>query len=148
MIQDNIKEKGSLDIVLTRDGEVIEHRTTNNLVVADGLKYIASRMIGTTPAVMSHMAVGSGTNGAGSANVALQTELARVALTSSTSSANVVTYVATFPAGTGTGAITEAGIMNAGTGGNLLCRTTFGVVNKGASDSMTITWTVSSLPQT
>ena len=43
---------------------------------------------------------------------------------------------------TGTGAITEAGILNAGSGGTLLCRTVFSVVNKASSDSMTITWTV------
>ena len=42
----------------------------------------------------------------------------------------------------GTGAITEAGIFNASSSGTMLCRTVFSVVNKGASDSMTITWTV------
>ena len=53
-----------------------------------------------------------------------------------------MTYTATFAAGTGTGAVTEAGILNASSSGDLLCRTVFSVVNKGASDSMTITWTV------
>jgi hypothetical protein len=51
-------------------------------------------------------------------------------------------YVASFPAGTGTGAIVEAGLFNASSGGDMLCRTTFAVVNKGANDSITITWTV------
>jgi hypothetical protein len=50
--------------------------------------------------------------------------------------------VATFPAGTGTGAITEAGILNAASAGILLCRTTFSVINKGAADTLGITWTV------
>ena len=54
----------------------------------------------------------------------------------------MVTYVATFGAGTGTGAVTEAGILNASSSGTLLCRTEFSVVNKGSSDSMTVTWTV------
>ena len=49
---------------------------------------------------------------------------------------------ATFGAGTGTGAVTEAGILNASSSGTLLCRTEFSVVNKGSSDSMTVTWTV------
>jgi hypothetical protein len=53
-----------------------------------------------------------------------------------------VTYVATFPAGTGTGAVTEAGIFNASSSGTMLCRTVFPVVNKQSGDSMTITWTV------
>jgi hypothetical protein len=54
----------------------------------------------------------------------------------------VATYVASFPAGTGTGAVTEAGIFNASSGGTMLCRTVFSVVNKGADDAMSITWTI------
>ena len=53
-------------------------------------------------------------------------------------------YTAT-AAGTGTGAVTEAGILNASSSGTLLCRTEFSVVNKGSADSMTITWTGSQL---
>jgi hypothetical protein len=53
-----------------------------------------------------------------------------------------VSYAATFPAGTGTGAVVEAGIFNASSAGTMLCRTTFDVVNKGADDAMSVTWTV------
>ena len=95
-----------------------------------------------TATAMSHMAIGSGSTAAAAGNSALGSELGRVALTSTTVSGAVVTYVATFAAGTGTGAVTEAGILNASSSGDLLCRTVFSVVNKGASDSMTITWTV------
>ena len=91
---------------------------------------------------MSHMAIGSGTTAAAAGNTALGTELGRVSLTSGSASSAVVTYVATFAAGTGTGAVTEAGLLNASSGGTLLCRTVFSVVNKGANDSMTVTWTV------
>ena len=45
-------------------------------------------------------------------------------------------------AGTGTGAVVEAGVLNASSGGTLLCRTVFAVVNKGAADTLKITWTV------
>ena len=79
---------------------------------------------------------------AGASDTALGSQLGRVALTSTNVSAAVVTYVATFAAGTGTGAVTEAAILNASSGGTMLCRTVFSVVNKGASDSMTVTWTV------
>jgi len=40
-------------------------------------------------------------------------------------------------------ALTEAGILNSVTGGTLLCRTVFAAVNKGANDTLQITWTVS-----
>ena len=42
----------------------------------------------------------------------------------------------------GTGAVTEAGIFNASSGGTMLCRTVFAVVNKGADDGMSITWQI------
>lgn len=134
---------GVLNIVLQdENGKVKEEITVPNLVVDAGLDYIASRMVGTSPAVMSHMAVGSGTTNPAAGDTALETELGRVALSSSTATNNAVEYVATFGAGVGTGAVTEAGILNDSSGGTLLCRTEFAVINKGASDSMTITWTV------
>lgn len=96
----------------------------------------------TTDAAMSHMAIGSGTTSAVVGDTALETELGRVSLTSTTVTNNSVAYVATFPAGTGTGAVTEAGILNASSSGTLLCRTVFSVINKGAADTLGITWTV------
>ena len=51
-------------------------------------------------------------------------------------------YVASFEAGDATGAVTEAGLFNAVTGGDMLCRTVFAVVNKAADDTMTVTWTI------
>jgi hypothetical protein len=65
-----------------------------------------------------------------------------VALDSTGVSNNIVTYTATFPAGTGTGALTEAGVFNDSSAGDMLCRTTFSVVNKAAADSMIITWAI------
>ena len=140
---DKSKATGKLIVEIKNDkGVVVETREVKNLVVDDGLEFIASRMKDTTATAMSHMAIGTGSTAAAAGNTALGTEAARQALTSTTVTANAVAYVASFGAGTGTGAITEAGILNANSGGTLLCRTVFSVVNKGASDSMTITWTV------
>jgi hypothetical protein len=91
---------------------------------------------------MSHMGIGTGTTAAAVGDTALETQAGRVSLTSTTVTSNSVAYVATFPAGTGTGAITEAGIFNASSGGTMLCRTVFSVINKGAADTLGITWTV------
>ena len=137
-INDQLQLKGHLQIHL--NDELV--RDVDNLVVTTGKNLVASRLVGTTPAVMSHMAIGSGTTAAAAGNTALGTELGRVSLTSGSASSAVVTYVATFAAATGTGAVTEAGLLNASSGGTLLCRTVFSVVNKGANDSMTVTWTV------
>ncbi len=140
---DNSKATGKLTVEIKNDkGVVVETREVKNLVVDDGLGFIASRMKDATATAMSHMAIGTGSTAAAASDSSLGSEAARNALTSTTVTSNAVAYVASFAAGEGTGAITEAGILNAGSGGTLLCRTVFSVVNKGASDSMTITWTV------
>jgi hypothetical protein len=141
--KDSSKVTGSVNVVVRgEDGKVKQEFTVPNLVVASGLDYIASRMKDASETAMSHMAVGTGTTAASAADTALVTQAARVALTSTTVTDNAVAYVATFAAGTGTGALAEAAILNASSGGTMLCRTVFSVINKGASDSMTVTWTI------
>lgn len=138
----NVTVTGTPRIVLTdKDGNVKQDFSVPNLVVTTGKTFIAARMVG-TPTAMSHMALGTGTTAAAVGNTALETELVRVALATASSTGAVTTYVASFPAGTGTGAITESGIFNASSSGTMLCRTTFPVVNKGADDTMSITWTI------
>lgn len=142
MIQENVKITGALQVTLTGpDGNVKQELNIHNLVVTTGKQFIAARMVG-TPTAMSHMAVGSGTVDPVVGDTTLGSELGRVALTSGTATGAVVTYVASFNAGVGTGAVTEAGIFNASSGGTMLCRTEFAVVNKGADDALSITWTI------
>lgn len=139
-----ISVKGRLKIHVF-DAETLETKDyfeVDNLVVDSGLDYIASRMKDATATAMSHMAVGSDNTAASAGQTALGSELGRVALTSTIVTANVVEYIATFGAGTATGAIVEAGIFNDGVAGTMLCCTVFSVVNKGAADAMTITWEV------
>lgn len=143
-VNEELNVTGTLKIVVKdENGDIKDEREVSNLVVTTGRDYIASRMIGTTPATMTHMGVGSGTTTPVLADAQLESQLGnRVTLTSSTVSANVVTYTATFAAGEGTGAVTEAGIFNAATSGVMLCRTTFDVVNKGVNDTLAITWSI------
>lgn len=143
MLRDTIKMTGNLKIVLTgADGQIKHEQEIKNLVVTVGKNFIASRMKDATATAMTHMAIGSGVAAAVVGDTTLGTELGRVALTSTTVTTNNVAYVATFPAGTGTGAVTEAGLFNAASVGTLLCRTVFSVINKGVADTLGITWTV------
>ena len=217
MVKDNLALTGALTIAI--NNEVVQK--TKNLVVTSGKEWVAKRMAG-QDSNMTHMAIGTGTTAAAAAQTALVTELERNAMTVSggTVSTNTIEYAATYAAGDGTGAITEAGIFDtigskvdditvsaggtgytsaptvtftggggtgatatatvsggvvtavtvtgvgsgytsvptigftggAGSGatatatlkegGDMLARTKFAVVNKGADDSMTITWTI------
>lgn len=115
-----------------------------NLVVATGKNHIADQLAARQEAQMSHMAVGTGTTVSVATDTALQGELDRNALDSRTqgtgADANKVTYVCTWAAGDGTGAITEAGIFNSASAGRMLCRSVFPVKNKESGESMVMTW--------
>ena len=141
-IKETIQVKGRLHIERRNAaGELVEVRDINNLVVTLGKNFIASRMNGTTPAVMPHMAVGTSGTAAALGDSALGGEVGRVALTPSVTN-NVVSYSGVFGPGVGTGALQEAGIFNASSAGTLLARSTFPVLNKAAGDTVTIAWSV------
>jgi hypothetical protein len=146
MINETFAVKGDLTIVVkdATTGQIKDQRELKNLVVTSGKTFIASRMAAASAAVMGWIGVGTGSASPVVGDTTLGTEVARVATTVSggTASTNTVTYVSTFVAGTGTGALQEAGIFNASSSGTMLSRTTFPVVNKGAADEMTITWTI------
>ena len=138
--QDGIALTGKLTISL--NDEIVQE--TDNLVVTAGKEWVTARMKDTST-VMTHLGIGTGTNAAAAGDTDLQTvEAPRLGLSTSggTVAGAVITYAATFPAGDHDGAITEAGIFTAVTSGTMLARTVFTVVNKGALDSMTISWAV------
>jgi hypothetical protein len=150
MFLDDIKAKGKVTIELfNENGEKYFENTIDNLVVLVGRAWIAARMKDTgIPVQMTHMELGQGTTAPTASDTTIQTPFTpqgRVALSvaGGTVSSNTVTYTATFPAGTATGAVTEAAIFNNSTVGTMLCRTVFPVVNKPAADVLAISWQVS-----
>lgn len=143
MITDSIKIKGDLVVkLLDQDGQIKDKREVNNLVVTTGKAYIASRMNSNSAIIMGYMAVGSGNTSPAAGDTALGTELARVAVDTASVANSTITYTATYPAGTGTGTLAEAGIFNASSSGTMLCRTNFNEVNKASGDTVVITWNV------
>ena len=112
---------------------------TENTVTTAGRNGMAAQLLATPNlSVFSQMAVGTGTPSA----TALGGEIARVAFTSKTVSANVCTVVANYAAGIGTGTITEAGTFDAATAGNMWTSASFGAVTKASGDTLQITWTL------
>ena len=144
-LNENLKMKGELTITHRgEDGSIKNVINIPNLVVTAGKNYIASRIVGTSSAVMSHMALGTDSTAAAVGNTILGAEVGRVALASSSAVNNTITYTADFPAGTGTGILREAGIFNDdGTpSGTMLCRTVFATVTKAIGDSISVNWVV------
>ena len=138
--QDGITLKGKL--IISLNNKIV--RETDNLVVTAGKEWVADRMSDAST-VMTHMGIGTGDTAAVIGDTDLETVIgARLGLTTSggTVADAVITYACSYPSGAHTGAITEAGIFTAVTSGTMLARTVFTVVNKGALDSMTISWAV------
>ena len=139
--QDGIAITGKLTISL--NDEIV--RETDNLVVTAGKAWVAQRMEGVSLGIMTHMGIGTSTTAAaiGQPDLVAVTG-ARLALSDSGGivAGAVITFACSYPAGAHTAAITEAGIFTASTSGTMLARTVFTVVNKGALDSMTISWAV------
>ena len=143
-MEESIKVTGQITYVLKdENGKVKEKGTMPNLIVTAGKQFIADQL-STTPGAtkMTHMAVGTGTTAAAAGDTTLETESDRNAVTSSTDSGAVLTVVGDWAAGDGTGAITEAGIFNAGSNGTMLCRSVFSAINKGAGDTLSLSWAI------
>jgi len=145
MIIDNLEITGALQISLNNE---IVHQC-DNLVVTAGKNWVANRFKDdgggfTQLGEMTHMAVGSGSTAAAVGNTALGTELNRIALTTAggTVSNATVQYDATWSDAIGALAIEEAGIFSASTGGTMLARTVFAIINKGTDDTVSISWTI------
>lgn len=146
-IRNSLKIAGQIHIQLfDKDGNLKDERKIHNVITKVGDAWVADQLSDQGQGAMSHMAIGTGTNAASSDDTTLQTELDRNALTSTTQGAgaddNDVIYVGDWGAGDGTGAITEAGIFNNVAGGTMLCRQVFAAVNKAATDTLKITWTI------
>ncbi|MBJ8343943.1 hypothetical protein [Antrihabitans sp. YC2-6] len=126
-------------VLRDQNGLVKEEREIHNTVTTAGKNMIADRLLASpTLGVPTHMAIGTGTGG----TTSLNTELDRNALTSKNRSNAVITMVGDWAAADGTGAITEAGVFDASSSGNMHLYSSFSVINKGASDTLQITWTL------
>lgn len=140
-----IKVKGLVTAILRDEyGRVKARRkAVANLIVTNGKNGITDQLLASpTITKPTHMGIGTGTTAPAAGDTALQTEVVGTRQTIGKSrNNNILTSVATFAADNGTGAITEAGIFTAVTAGTLYSRVTFSVINKGANDSLELTWT-------
>ncbi len=144
------KMSGHIKIELTdKDGNVKTVVDKPNTFTDAGDAHVADQLdVSPDEAAMGWMSIGTSDTAFGVSDTTLGSELDRNALSGSYPEQgtggddNVVTYKATWAGGDGTGAITEAGIFNSSGAGSMLAASTFSVINKGVSDTLTITWTV------
>lgn len=142
-MEDKFKVHGAVTLTLENEKGVTASRH-NNMVLNGGIDFLCNAFGSSSrPAIMNYIAVGTGTAEVTAADTKLGTELRRKTCTySHTAGTTKMTLVSTFNRGEATGAITEAGICNASTGGTFFDRVVFPVINKGASDVLTVTFEI------
>lgn len=141
---DTIKLKGDWEFHLfDKDGRLKDHRKKSNIIVTTGFQLVADCLCATSgrPTVVGYIGIGTGAVAPAVGDTALGTQLVRQASSYTyTSGSKKITQTTTFAAGTGTGALTEAGMFNAASAGTMLNRVTFSTINKAAGDTLAVTF--------
>lgn len=138
-VEDGLVLKGHVAFELRdKDGNLKDEWEVDNVVTTAGKNGLADQMLA-APALNkpTHMALGTGSPSA----TALGTEIDRNALATKTRSNAVITFTASWAAGDGTGTLTEAGVFDAASAGNMWCSTSFAAKPKAAGDTLSATWT-------
>ena len=155
---DDITVLGHVEVVARNaDGEIKAYRQTDNLIVTNGFECAANDPFGAPQAgcvsigIFDKIAVGTDTTAANIADTDIGVQASNkrqdgaVADSGQTGAIIDATWLAnTLKNGTGTTAIVESALFDnlANTTGNMFARQTFTAINVGASDTLTVTWTV------
>jgi len=145
LIPDNLKVTGHINIKLfDADGNLKDERDIKNVITTSGKNYLANYLIGMPPTetFMPYIGLGTDSTAASAANTTLFGPLPSRVQGTLTASTNVWQNQAIFGPGVNTGSIVEAGLFTNGSGGTMFARQTFGVVTKGANDTIQVTWQV------
>lgn len=144
MISEGLKLVGSLTAELYKADGSVEVTHKHNAILTCGFDFICNSigLASGRPTVMSHIAVGTSDTAVAVEQTALVTQIASKACAyAHTAKTKVFTMTTTFEPGEATGAIKEAAVQNAASSGILLDRVVFPVVNKGADDTLKMTFT-------
>lgn len=139
-----------------RTGQIKHVEVGHNIITNTGKNDGIERLINatTTPAIFNYVGVGNGSVGSPGTctaeavtNTVLGNELGTrqqdgQATPDPPTTTGQQQLIVNFAAGNATGALCEVGVFNALTAGTMAARKTFSVINKGATDTLEITYTL------
>lgn len=144
-VKEGIRLIGKLIIQVFRKGKLVEQVVKNNLIVDVGIAQIAGLINGVVTTPFTYVAVGSGTTAPTSADTALENELLRglatTSRTTTTKTNDTARWEITWTAESDM-TITEAGIFDASTNGNMLARQTFTAVSVATGEQFRVIWEI------
>jgi hypothetical protein len=133
-------------------GRLVRRLIVPNLITNVGLAQVAGLINGVVTTPFKYVAVGDGSATSpgtcaspATTDTALGHEVARVLATVGRTTTSVTNDTATFDATfnfTASYSLCEAGIFDASTGGNMLSRVTFPVLNVVSGDTLVISWRI------
>lgn len=143
MSQETVKMKGEwFTYLYGPDGTLKDKRQGFNVVTTVGKEFLASflqsAVVGAATFTGRYIGIGTGVSAESASDTALGTETSRSTGTASYLSGQIFQVTATFGAGSGTGAITEYGLLSSNAAGTLIARDTEAVINKSAADTLTV----------
>lgn len=125
------------------EGNIRQEVYGKNVICTNGKEFLASFLssaaAGASTFTMRYIGVGTDATAEAAANTTLGAQVNRLSGTVSYVSNQIYQVIATFAAGSATGAIAEYGLFSSSTGGTMLSRDTESVINVGASDTLTVT---------
>jgi len=146
-----LRMKAKLIIKKIRNGKIVEQRVLENIITNVGKAQAAGLLNGVVTTPFQYIAIGTGTTAAAATDTALENEIARKSASTSRKTTSVTNDTAVWEASfssadglSGSAAITESGLFDSSTGGNMLARRTFDPVNVNwdAGDSIQVTWEI------
>lgn len=150
---EGIRLVGEVEILLyDRFGKLKRRLVLKNLITNVGYAQVAGLINGVVTTPFKYVAVGDGSSTSpgsctapSATDTALGREVARVPATTGRTTTSVTNDTATWSATfnfTASYSLCEAGIFDASSGGNMLSRVTYAVVNVASGDSLVINWKV------
>lgn len=140
-----------LQVFDTATGELKFKQENHNLVVDVGLDEMAQATFGvggSGSTDFDYIEIGTGTTAPTATDTTIETSAcARIQdaspdVNSAISGQTSVSIISSFDGGTCAGGITEAGVFNGLSGGQMLARSTFGVVTIGSGDTLNVNYTL------
>jgi len=150
---DGIKLVGEVEIlVFDKFGRLKRRLVLKNLITNVGYAQVAGLINGVVTTPFKYIAVGDGSSSSpgsctspSASDTALGHEVARVQATTGRTTTSVTNDTATWTATfnfTSSYSLCEAGIFDSSSGGNMLSRVTYSVINVVSGDSLVINWKV------
>lgn len=144
MTEDRVGLKGRIELVQFREGKKVLEREVDNLVVNAGKAAVAGLINSNVTTPFQYVAIGTVSTAPSGGDTSLGGEVMRgsaetIDRITTTVTNDTARWIKTFNFSTAY-AITESGLFNSSSGGTLLARGTFAVINVASGDSLQITW--------